>query len=572
MRKFTKGLLLTFVASAMSLGAYAQVDGYFRVINAGQGKTQKETFTEIYDKVVKVQSPTTAVLTVDQDDAITLPGTVLYIKAEKAEYSGEAGEFVQIDDNDLEVKYLRAQGIDASDAVYGDIVSSLRDGFKSGLSWLNTQNKWGLSSAKQAEILEAMFEYMKMYMLPCDDKLSADFDWSKFGDGSKAYYLKSTTPDTKPLENELTAEQVASLGTTLWDALFNGAVEYYMLNGYSGLAEAFQVLKDRIHMGHTYYLSAGYVQMPYSEEEPQKFIYDPAEPKIYFANNNQNANLHGVALVPEIDFIGDYSKWILEPIVANTDPEYKGTNYFAVNPSSFMKGLNDDPAKYYTSLYVDFPMEIVGEGIKVWGIQGQPTKITNKEGVDVYVVTTIPYEGVVPARQGVVVECLYNADEDGPAGNCLQPTLTPMESTSVGNSILTGQFFTAPINNGEVELKYYNGKDSWTQTVDDVQIRVLSKKSGEEYVNRNPIGFYPYSGKAIVENKAFLVLDTSLVPSDLIPTVNIMFVSPEDYADGINEAVVASENSKNVYDLQGRLVSNPTKGLYIVNGKKMVIK
>ena len=28
----------------------------------------------------------------------------------------------------------------------------------------------------------------------------------------------------------------------------------------------------------------------------------------------------------------------------------------------------------------------------------------------------------------------------------------------------------------------------------------------------------------------------------------------------------------NVYDLQGRKVANPTKGLYIVNGKKIVIK
>jgi hypothetical protein len=27
-----------------------------------------------------------------------------------------------------------------------------------------------------------------------------------------------------------------------------------------------------------------------------------------------------------------------------------------------------------------------------------------------------------------------------------------------------------------------------------------------------------------------------------------------------------------IYDLQGRRVSNPTKGLYIVNGKKVIVK
>ena len=561
---------MTFIASAISLGAYAQgFEGYFRVMNAGQGKTKIQPLAEKFDKVVKVQSPTTAVLAVDQDEARTLPSTVLYIKTEKAEYPDNIGEFVDTDDNDLEVKFLRSQGIDASEAVYGDIVSSLKEGFKSGLDWLNIQNKWGFSTAKKAEILEAMFACMKMYMLPCDDKLSADFDWTKYGEGSKAYYLKSTTPDTKPLENELTAEQVASLGTTLWDALFNGAIEYYQANELSGLAEAFQVLKDRIHMGRTYYLSAGYVQMPYSEEEPQKFIYDPAEPKIYFANNNKNANLHGVALVPEIDFIGDYSKWILEPIVRNEDPEYKGTNYFAVEPDNFMKGGDD---KYYTTLYVDFPMEIVGEGIKVWGIS-DPKLITNAQGVDVYVVTTIPYEDIVPARQGVVIECTYsNADDESPAGNCLQPILSPMEGPA-GNTYLKGQFFTNPINDTEpVVLKYYKGKEYWTETVEYNQIRVLNKKTkGPEYVTNNPIGFYPYTGKALVENKAFIVLDDALVPKP-IPSVGVMFVTPEEYADGISEAVVASENSKNVYDLQGRLVSNPTKGLYIVNGKKMVIK
>ena len=31
-------------------------------------------------------------------------------------------------------------------------------------------------------------------------------------------------------------------------------------------------------------------------------------------------------------------------------------------------------------------------------------------------------------------------------------------------------------------------------------------------------------------------------------------------------------SDENVYDLQGRRVEKPTKGLYIVNGKKIVIK
>ena len=49
----------------------------------------------------------------------------------------------------------------------------------------------------------------------------------------------------------------------------------------------------------------------------------------------------------------------------------------------------------------------------------------------------------------------------------------------------------------------------------------------------------------------------------------------EEVATGIDASLVNSEErivNSAVYDLQGRVVKNPTKGLYIVNGKKVVIK
>lgn len=33
-----------------------------------------------------------------------------------------------------------------------------------------------------------------------------------------------------------------------------------------------------------------------------------------------------------------------------------------------------------------------------------------------------------------------------------------------------------------------------------------------------------------------------------------------------------SAKNKTVYDLQGRVVENPTNGIYIVNGKKVVVR
>jgi uncharacterized GH25 family protein len=42
---------------------------------------------------------------------------------------------------------------------------------------------------------------------------------------------------------------------------------------------------------------------------------------------------------------------------------------------------------------------------------------------------------------------------------------------------------------------------------------------------------------------------------------------------GISQLTVANQNAQEeIYDLQGRRVQNATKGLYIRNGKKVVVK
>ncbi|MBQ7472181.1 MAG: InlB B-repeat-containing protein [Prevotella sp.] len=51
------------------------------------------------------------------------------------------------------------------------------------------------------------------------------------------------------------------------------------------------------------------------------------------------------------------------------------------------------------------------------------------------------------------------------------------------------------------------------------------------------------------------------------------FEMPEDETTGLNEVrSKMSEVREGIYDMQGRKVAQPTKGLYIVNGKKVVIK
>jgi hypothetical protein len=85
------------------------------------------------------------------------------------------------------------------------------------------------------------------------------------------------------------------------------------------------------------------------------------------------------------------------------------------------------------------------------------------------------------------------------------------------------------------------------------------------YTAANGVGFYRLkSGKTLEAYKAYLLYNGSGAGARAF----IGF----DEATGI-EGVNVNENFENgeVYDLQGRRVVNPTKGLYIVNGKKVFI-
>ena len=68
-------------------------------------------------------------------------------------------------------------------------------------------------------------------------------------------------------------------------------------------------------------------------------------------------------------------------------------------------------------------------------------------------------------------------------------------------------------------------------------------------------------------NKAFMILDEAQATF-----ANIAIVDYETWVNGISEVSTNKVENNTIYDIQGRIVNNPTKGLYIVNGKKMVIK
>ena len=75
------------------------------------------------------------------------------------------------------------------------------------------------------------------------------------------------------------------------------------------------------------------------------------------------------------------------------------------------------------------------------------------------------------------------------------------------------------------------------------------------------VGFYKWAGEALSKGKVYLEL-----PSD-----SRSFIGLGGETTGIDN-VNANVNDNSYFDLQGRRVAQPTKGLYIVNGKKVILK
>lgn len=79
--------------------------------------------------------------------------------------------------------------------------------------------------------------------------------------------------------------------------------------------------------------------------------------------------------------------------------------------------------------------------------------------------------------------------------------------------------------------------------------------------------FYQIGSGTIATNKAYLHLESDPAGARAL---DIIFDGAE--ASSISDAVKSVEKNEGYFDLQGRRVAQPTKGLYIVNGKKVIVK
>lgn len=514
-------------------------DGYYRIVNARQ-RTDGKQYVYVTGKIAAQPNATKA-------EATILPGTVIHLKTEN---NGK-------NPNWLDVTKLRSQGVDvingylnpAIDKVEKALKDKLNEkfgsfgGFAYGLFNTSVIGQWDL----------------KMHLKPVTTS-----------DGRTAYYAFATVPSMQPICDfwhsygifagsaldsypNLKSALEANNPDKVWDEVLKLALAKIESSPYAGTDIANVVKRyinaDRINQGQTYYLMSGGLKKitvankaydPANPTGTSHNEYDGALPKFDFVNNNTTDQWFGA----ELPVVEDAAMWILEKV--------DDTNYFGVKPSTNMRGRD---GKYYTTLYVDFPFQIKGD-VKAYTIEGVEAK--NADGYYFAKVKKLAQQGdVVPAQTAVVLEC----NSTNPADNQLLPTDDETPETS--NNRLCGTFFGEAING----LTVKDGTGAERNVTRD-NIRAFNINTAD---SRNPIGFYKLNNTVttIPGNKAFLVLTNAEAQAK-------GFVL--EFEDGGTTGIETIENSKHntedgvYYDLQGRRVENPTRGVYIVNGKKVVIK
>ena len=184
-----------------------------------------------------------------------------------------------------------------------------------------------------------------------------------------------------------------------------------------------------------------------------------------------------------------------------------------------------------------------------------------------------PTINVTMGSEGYMTYCNQNASIS------FDNTLTAYKVTAVDSEVHMTEVTTVPANT-PVVLKGAAGShtitilESSTTTTNDNQLRrsTGSTTTDDSYdiyalAKKNAVvGFYHVkAGTNVPAGKCYIRIAKSNSAREFL---GFAF---DDEATGVNE-MKAQKVDGQVYDLQGRKVTTPSKGLYIVNGKKVVIK
>jgi hypothetical protein len=200
--------------------------------------------------------------------------------------------------------------------------------------------------------------------------------------------------------------------------------------------------------------------------------------------------------------------------------------------------VNSTIGQYEIGTFYASEAVVIPEGVKAYVATEEPV-MENGTGV----ITMTELEGIIPAKTGAVLRGAANTYEFIPSISY---------GTAVEGNMLVG--FEAADNKADSKKAVTVAEDYTTYV-----LAVENEKAG--FYRKEKGTFYVFN------NKAYLDLTEA---AQGVRSLTIRFEG--DGSTGIENSEFTIQNSEFIYDLMGRRVLNPAKGVYIVNGKKVIIK
>ena len=204
---------------------------------------------------------------------------------------------------------------------------------------------------------------------------------------------------------------------------------------------------------------------------------------------------------------------------------------------------------------------------------------TGTAGTQYNAIITTTYEAVEPMTISSATWASFsNASEVAiPDGVTAYYASASDGSTSVTLKEITGGYIpanTGVVINGAANT-YYATKTSTSASLGETNylypwLTAGTPNPGGDYYTLAVSGTTPVfkksTGGILAAGKSYLYVPGEETARELKVTFD------DDNTTGISDAKRITDNSQVVYDLQGRRVAQPSKGLYIVNGKKVMVK
>lgn len=274
--------------------------------------------------------------------------------------------------------------------------------------------------------------------------------------------------------------------------------------------------------------------------------------KIYQEQKGQRITLSDLDDVEEdesyVATTGGKTTWYITPL-------NKTDNYIGVKPTI---SVGD---KHYAAVFTGYPYTL-GAGMKAYYIN----KVIEKEGVVIIKELT----GTIPAKTPVLIECSSTDISKNQITPVPSSVAVPSDNVAKGVYFCLGDRWSAHYNSTKFDpstmrvlsLNTYGNLAVSTSTQNLKTVMIEPKGADGKHLTIT----------AIPANSWYIPVSSS-APSEM------KMVTAEQYATGIKDITVKPASLYNVYTLEGvQIKKNATsisdlhQGIYIINGKKVVIK